>query len=193
MSKKLTVDQIRLAAQNNNIPYAALRAVIDVECAGNGFNADGTPTILFERHVFWRRLGAIKWFTKRLEIMRKHPTVCNPVAGGYGGYAMQHKKLAIASSYNRDEALQSCSWGLGQVMGYHWQSLGYPSLQAFINAMYANEAGQIDAMIRFIKKNGLLGYLQKQQWSSFARGYNGAGYKRNNYDVKLAAAYRKYL
>lgn len=193
MSKKLTVAQIQDAARDAKIPYAALRAVIEIEASGNGFNPDGTPVILFERHVFWRRLGAIRWFTKRLEIMAKHPTVCNPVAGGYGGYNIQHKKLEIAASYNREEALQSCSWGLGQVMGYHWQSLGYPSLQAFINAMYANEAGQLDAMIRFIKKNGLLGYLQKQQWSSFARGYNGAGYKRNNYDVKLAAAYRKYL
>ena len=42
MSKKLTTEQIKTVAKENNIPYAALRAVIEVEAKGDGFNADGT-------------------------------------------------------------------------------------------------------------------------------------------------------
>ena len=29
-------------------------------------------------------------------------------------------------------------------------------------------------------------------WSAFARAYNGAGYAQNQYDTKIAAAYRHY-
>jgi hypothetical protein len=34
--------------------------------------------------------------------------------------------------------------------------------------------------------------LENLDWAKFARGYNGAGYKQNKYDEKLAAAYKKY-
>lgn len=192
MSKKLTEQQIRKVAADNGIDYASLRAVIDVEARGSGFFSNGLPAILFERHIFWRRLGEIRWFTMRDKIMALHPRVCNPIAGGYGGFSEQHTKLEIAASYNRDVALESASWGLGQVMGYHWKSLGYASLQEFINAMYHSEYKQLDAMVRFLKVNGLIGRLNRQDWSGFAYRYNGAGYARNNYDEKLAQAYRKY-
>lgn len=192
MSKFLTEQQIKDAAKSANIEYAALKAVIDVEARSSGFFSTGEPAILFERHVFWRQLGAIRWFTMRLRIMAAHPRVCNPRSGSYGRYSEQHDKLRIAASYNRDAALQSASWGIGQVMGYHWRALGYPSLQQFINDMYHSEARQLEAMIRYIKTNNLTDELQRHDWAGFARGYNGAGYRRNNYDEKLRQAYNRY-
>lgn len=77
-------------------------------------------------------------------------------------------------------------------MGYHWKSLGYESLQAFINAMYKDEASQLDAMCRYIRINGLIPFLQNKDWAGFAKRYNGIGYKKNAYDVKLAQAYQKF-
>ena len=192
MSKFLTEQQIKDAAKNANIEYAALKAVIEVEARSSGFFSTGEPAILFERHVFWRQLGAIRWFAMRLKIMVARPRFCNPQSGSYGLFSEQHDKLRIAASYNRDAALQSASWGIGQVMGYHWQALGYPSLQQFINDMYHSEAKQLEAMIRYIKVNNLVDELQRHDWAGFARGYNGAGYKRNNYDEKLRQAYNKY-
>lgn len=192
MSKFLTEQQIKDAAKNANIEYAALKAVIEVEARSSGFFSNGEPAILFERHVFWRQLGAIRWFTMRLKIMALHPRVCNKYSGGYGYFSEQHDKLRIAASYNRDAALQSASWGIGQVMGYHWKALDYPSLQQFINDMYHSEAKQLEAMIRYIKVNNLVDELQRHDWAGFARGYNGAGYKRNNYDEKLRQAYNKH-
>lgn len=192
MSKFLTEQQIKDAAKKASIEYAALKAVIEVEARSSGFFSTGEPAILFERHVFWRQLGAIRWFTMRLKIMAAHPRVCNPRAGGYGRYSEQHDKLRIAASYNREVALESASYGIGQVMGYHWENLGYPSLQSFINDMYHSEAKQLEAMIRYIKVNNLVDELQRHDWAGFALGYNGAGYKRNNYDEKLRQAYYKY-
>ena len=192
MSKKLTEAQIAAQAKALVIEVAALRAVIEVECKGSGFNADGTPVILFERHVFRQRLIANGKAVVADKAMRERPDLCSKSTGAYGLYSAQHGRLNAAAQYHRDSALESASWGIGQVMGYHWQALGYPSLQAFINAMYKDEASQLDAMCRYIKVNNLVNALKNKDWKSFARGYNGAAYAKNSYDVKLGNAYKKW-
>ncbi|HHP0285006.1 N-acetylmuramidase family protein [Acinetobacter baumannii] len=190
MSKKLTESQMAEQAKILGIEPAALQAVIDVECKGSGFNQDGTPVILYERHVMRQRLIANNKVKIADEMMRKRPDLCSKTSGGYGLYSQQHAKLNDAAKFDRTSALESCSWGIGQVMGYHWYSLGYPSLQAFINAMYKDEASQLEAMCRFIKVNGLVNALKNKDWKAFARGYNGPAYAKNNYDVKLGNAYK---
>lgn len=191
-SKKLTDAQIRQEAKGLNVEFACLKAVIQVECRGNGFNDDSTPVILFERHKFYEGLIKIKWITKAKQWSKEYPNICNPVSGGYGKEREQHNRLAQAAALNRDVALESCSWGIGQVMGYHWQSLGYKSLQSFINAMYKDEQSQLEAMCRYIKKNNLIDELQRKDWEAFARGYNGSAYKKNNYHTKLRDAYKQF-
>lgn len=192
MSKKITTAQIHNQAKTLGVSYAVLRAVIEVECKGNGFNDDDTPIILFERHVMRQRLIA-NGQTKIVDTMIiKRPDLCSKTTGGYGLYSAQHGRLSDAAKFHRDSALESCSWGIGQVMGYHWKALGYDSLQAFVNAMYANEASQFDAMCRYIKVNGLINALKNKDWKAFARGYNGSAYAKNSYDTKLANAYKKW-
>ena len=190
--KKITLQQISSAAKTLNVPIPALQAVIEVECKSSGFNNDGTPVILFERHVFRQRLIANGKAAIAAKVQRERPDLCNKSAGGYGLYSAQHGRLAVAATYDRNSALESASWGVGQVMGYHWKGLGYPTLQTFINAMYSDEAAQLDAMCRFIKVNGLDGYLRKQDWAGFALRYNGSNYAKNGYDVKLGNAFKKF-
>jgi hypothetical protein len=55
-----------------------------------------------------------------------------------------------------------------------------------------SEANQLRHMANFIKSAGLLDELQAKNWAGFARGYNGPGYAKNAYDVKLADAYNKF-
>ena len=192
MSKKLTTEQIQTIAKENNIPYAALRAVIEVECKGSGFNSDNTPVILFERHIFRRQLIANGKESLAVQLTKERPDICNTTMGGYGKYSQQHSRMGDAARYDRTSALESASWGIGQVMGFHWKTLGYPSLQSFINAMYKDEASQLEAMIRYIKVNKLDVHLRNLNWVAFAKGYNGASYKVNKYDEKLATAYNKF-
>lgn len=191
--KILTNEQIKDLANKHGIEYACLKAVVEVEASGKGFIGD-LPKILYEPHIMHRLLTKKNYITIRNNLMKAHPNLCYPRWGTYkyGAESIQHKRLEVASQYNRDTALESCSWGLGQVMGYHWKSLGYESLQAFINDMYESEAKQLEAMIRFIKVNGLLLALKNKDWVKFARGYNGAGYAKNKYHIKLANAYAKY-
>ena len=112
MSKKLTEAQIQAQALGLGIEVAALKAVIEVECKGSGFNADGTPVILFERHVFRQRLIANKRDLDLALAMRERPDLCNKSAGGYGLYSAQHGRLNAAAQYHRESALESASWGI---------------------------------------------------------------------------------
>lgn len=191
--KTLTNEQIKDLANKHGIEYAGLKAVVEVEASGKGFIGD-VPKILYEPHIMHRLLTKKNYITIRNNLMKAHPNLCYPRWGTYkyGAESIQHRRLEIASQFNRDTALESCSWGLGQVMGFNWKSLGYESLQAFINDMYESEAKQLEAMIRFIKVNGLLLALKNKDWVKFARGYNGSGYAKNKYHIKLANAYAKY-
>jgi hypothetical protein len=78
-------------------------------------------------------------------------------------------------------------------MGYHWKVSGYATLQVFINAMYKDEALQLDAMRRYIKVNDLINALKNKDWKKFARDYNSVAYAKNSYDIKLVNAYKKWL
>lgn len=191
MGKYLTDKDFAKAAAELGINPSVLKAVREVEGRGNAFNKDGRPTILFERHVFYERLGEHYYYTVRRQAMKDRPDLCwsrPTVAGGYGLYSEQVDRLDAAAKYHRDSALEACSWGIGQVMGYWWKELGYPSLQHFINDMYESEAKQLEAMCRYIKHFGLVDELQRGDWRGFAKGYNGPSYYKHNYHGRLAAA-----
>lgn len=189
-SKKLSKNDVLVAALGLGVEPAALKAVIDVEAASSGFDNQGRPTILFERHKMWSELTKINWITKRNELAAKYPDICNKSSGAYN-VRPQYEKLRIASELNWDVAHKSASWGLGQVMGFNATSLGYADIKEFIDAMYESEAKQLDAMCRFIKINRLTSALKSRNWAAFAKGYNGSSYAINKYDLKLAVAYAK--
>ena len=191
VNKKLSKDDIVAAAKELAVEPAALKAVIDVEAAGDGFDNRGRPTILFEPHIFWRELGAISYFTKRAELQKSHDGILSPEwdKSLYKVGGSSHDKLAIAADLNWDAAHKSASWGLGQIMGFNAEKIGYATLKEFIDDMYESEAKQLKAMGMFLKTNGLIGKMQRHDWAGFARGYNGKAYAKNQYDVKLAAAY----
>ncbi|WP_349367979.1 N-acetylmuramidase domain-containing protein [Salinarimonas sp.] len=181
----LTPAGVEAALARLSLEPAALWAVMRVEAKACGFLADRRPVILFERHVFHRRTGGV--------FASSHPEVSNPKPGGYGRPgAHQHDRLAAAQALDRVAALESASWGLGQVMGFNAGVAGYPDVVAFVAAMRAGEDAQLGAMAAFIAANGLDRALRRRDWTGFARGYNGPGFARNAYDVKLATAFADY-
>ncbi|MDN5567042.1 MAG: N-acetylmuramidase family protein [Psychrobacter sp.] len=190
VSKKLVKQDIINTAKSLVVEAATLKAVIDVEARSSGFDNEGRPAILFERHKMWKYLGEANYITKRDQLNALFPDIYSELPGAYN-VCSQYEKLAVAEVLHWDAAHKSCSFGLGQVMGFNFSSLGYPSLKAFVDAMYESEAKQFDAMARYIKVNNLLDELQRHDWAGFAKGYNGRGYAINEYDTKLAAAYVK--
>lgn len=179
------------AADALGVPVAAVRAVNEVESLGGGFLPDGRPKILFERHVMYRQLRDADQDADALA--RRYPNIVNPKRGGYAGGASEHMRLSAAAEIDRACALASASWGLFQIMGYHWQRLGYVSIEAFVDAMRSGEAAHLDAFVRFVMADpALLRALRGQKWGTFANLFNGPAYKDNLYDVKLARAFARY-
>ena len=78
-------------------------------------------------------------------------------------------------------------------MGFNYQTCGFSNVTSFVNEFYKGQKQQLLAFVKFIKGSGLAKHLIDKNWDSFARGYNGPEYKKNNYDVKLKTAYEKYV
>jgi len=168
------------------VERVALWACLRVETSGFGFLPDRRPRILFERHIFHRETGAAFDHTA--------PDISGASPGGYGaGGPLQYTRLSAAIALNRLAALRSASWGIGQVMGFHAEGLGYQDVEALVVAMVKSEDEQLRAMTSFIEESGLHRAMQQKDWTSFARGYNGSDFAKNHYDDKLSAEYAKLL
>jgi hypothetical protein len=118
--------------------------------------------------------------------------VSNAESGGYTGGVSEYKRLAQAVALDRKAALESASWGLGQVMGFNSGSAGFANAEDLVRAMCESEDRQFGAMLAFIDHEGLAGFLQAQDWRTFARRYNGPAFEKNKYDVKLKDAHAEY-
>lgn len=191
----ITENRYKKSAEKIGCEVATLKAVATVESNGSGFQSDGTPTILFEPHIFWKQLK-LNGINPE-ELLKKDPSLSDilyPVWGSkpYGKYSLQSNRLERASKINREAALMSTSYGLFQIMGFNWNLCGVSSLQDFINAMYKNEDSHLDMFDDYIVNSGLDDELKNKDWKGFARGYNGSSYTKNNYDKKLKEAYNKF-
>lgn len=186
--------QIDIDRAAERLGVAAVMAVNAIESAGCGYLDDGRPVILFERHQLYRLLKETEVDANALA--ERYPALINPKRGGYAGGAVEWSRLAGARQATAEYpylAEQACSWGAFQIMGYHWQALGYESPAAFIVSMHSGEAAQLDAFIRFIEADPALHKaLKAKKWAEFARIYNGPAYKENHYDVKLARAFEQF-
>jgi hypothetical protein len=139
---------------------------------------------LFERHYFHRLTNG--------RYDAQHAAISNATAGGYGKFTEQYAKLAEAYSLDRDAALKSASWGRFQIMGSSFRSAGFDSVESFVLAMTESEARHLGAFVNFIARSAALrDPLRAKNWAAFAAAYNGGGYKRNDYDTKLKAAYER--
>lgn len=163
-----------------------IHAFIDVETRGTGFDAQGRPRILFERHVFHRYLPAA------LRTKAVNAGLASKTPGGYGKESEQYGKLERAMKIDRKAALYACSWGLGQVMGFNHAVAGFDDVEEMILAFMADEEAQLEASVNFILANHLDDELRRHDWAGFARGYNGPNYRINRYDEKLAEAFAKW-
>ena len=192
--KTLNESDFQRAATKLGCHVAAVKAVCEVEAPNGGFDASGEPRILFEGHKF-------SALTKG-RYDKTHPTISYPkwvrtfYAKGPTSDARnagEHQRLAEASALDRPAALMSASWGKFQIMGANYGSCGYPTLQGFINAMYAGVDGHFAAMVGFIRSDAdMVRALRRHDWASFARLYNGPAFRQNKYDSKLADAYAQH-
>jgi hypothetical protein len=188
---KLSSDDIKNLADELDVEEAALRAVLQVETGGKGFDVRSRPKALFERHIFYRELGpqpdlqgnAVraglaypKWGEK------PYPSNSDGV----------YSEISAACDIDLEAALRSTSWGLGQIMGSNCKMVGFGAAVDMVKDAMISEANQLKQWAAFVKSAGLLDNLRDKDWAGFAKGYNGPAYAKNQYDVKLASAYDKF-
>lgn len=176
-----------------------IHAVIDVEAPKDGFDAQGRPRILFEPHVFYRNLPAGRL---REQAVKAGLACKNWGQIPYGKESEQYPKLLRALLIDETAALKACSWGRGQVLGENHVAAGYETVQAMVADFTLDEDNHLEAAIRFIRANRLddeLRVLDKlarrvtpDDCRPFVRGYNGAGYEKNGYHTKFAAALNRW-
>lgn len=186
MGKLLSEADYSAAASSLGVEVATIKAVAEIESRGAGFLPNGKPVILYEPHIFSR-------YTNR-QFDAAYPTLSYPKwkPGNYGPISAQWPKFEQASELNREAAILACSWGKFQIMGFNYRACGLPSAMAFRVAMERSEGDHLMAFCAFVRTRGLVDELQRKDWAGFSRGYNGAGYAANQYDLKLARAYAKH-
>jgi hypothetical protein len=192
-SNTLTMGDFGRAARELGVDVATIRAVAEVESSGSGFTQDGRPTILYEAHVFHRQTrGRHAGVCDRRGVALSSPRWDRALYGRAG--AAQHDRLDDASAFDWDAAHKACSWGLFQILGENHKRAGHETIRSFVDAMHnGGAAAHLDAFVAFIKGDKrLVEALSRHDWREFARLYNGPGYAANQYDTKLARAYRKW-
>ena len=184
-------DYIKVAVELD-VEVAALKAIKEVESGGKAI-INGVPTMLFEGHIFWKQLLARKIDPRKYvkgneNILYPKWTKAHYTCKNAGEYARLQKAIKI----NEAAAYESASYGMFQIMGNNYQMCGYRNAKEFYMDMCKSEEKQFYAFVKFIKAKGIVPYLKAKNWAQVACRYNGTGYKKNNYDVKLASAYNKY-
>jgi len=167
--------------------YEAIKAVADIESAGEGFLSSGEPKILFEAHHFSRLTRHRYDYT--------HPNISSLTWNRalYKGGLAEHTRLAEAVLLDRTAALQSASWGKFQIMGFNAKRAGFKNVFHMVDEFETGEGKHLEGFVKYIKFTLLDDELKAKDWSGFARQYNGKLYYKNEYDKKLKEAYLKYL
>jgi hypothetical protein len=179
-AKRLDDADIPRIAAGIGVGEDEIHAVLDVETSGSGFDHLNRPKMLFEPHIFYRQLEG----EERAEAVRLK--LAYPRWGTARYPADSYPRLIHAMAISQPAALRSCSWGLGQIMGFNHELAGYPTALAMVLDFLDDEEKHLQAMVRFIKEAGLDDELRRHDWRGFASGYNGPGYAQHGYHTKLA-------
>lgn len=113
--------------------------------------------------------------------------------GGQAEWLRLHRAMQL----DRRAALRSASVGGAQIMGFNHELAGFASVEAFWDAMKVSEVEHLKAFATFIQRSSLADELrlisnQSADCVPFARGYNGAGFQKNQYHIKIASAHRRW-
>jgi len=186
MKDKVTPKQVEQLATDYGYDPAYIKAFIEVESAGKGFSKDGKILIQFEPHLFKRFHKNWKpsaWSDNKVSVQSE-----------------EWKSFNSAYAQNPDAAMMATSIGMGQILGQHYERLGYDNVGAMWEDFKRGEYQQVDGILRFIKADKRLhtAVLEKDH-HLVATYYNGEGYKALAlklgtvpYDRKLKEAYERY-
>lgn len=109
---------------------------------------------------------------------RRHPA--EPFGPCHQGQEQEYDVLEVARSLAGDAiACQCISIGGPQIMGFHYERLGFSTPRELFDAFQASEGAQVRGFFSFCEGCGRPGEatdsLRRRDWETFARLYNGSG------------------
>lgn len=177
----ISADDLAAYATRLGCTVAQINAVASVESSGGGFDKIGRPKIRYERHWFHRQTRG-----------KFAPSDYSAPSVDWSRFD-SWERLSDACGRDPDAAFSACSWGKFQVMGGHWQKLGYPSPYSMAWTTAQSEADHYEMLVRYIEVFGLKASLRAlsgdvDDCRAFAKAYNGAAFETGGYHQKLARA-----
>lgn len=178
---------IAIKDSGTKIEFSVLMAFIAVESGGRGFDEKtGKLLIQFEPH----------WFKKKAPYAPSGNWSVNKV----DRQEAEYKAFSEAFRIDSIAAMESTSIGLPQIMGFHWERLGYSSVGAMWDDFKKSETHQVKALIKFIETDKrLMKAILEKDWHMVAMIYNGAGYARlalkygrEPYNLSMQREYEKW-
>ena len=174
MNDKLK-DIIKLFAKQYHLDWRILFAILQKESNAKGFDNKGNIKKRFEKHIY-------SGFKSVLEGVRKrHPQLPGLDADWI-------------KSHSLDEIEQlSTSFGIAQIMGWHYPLLYYRSIEDMVQAWKDSEEIQVRDFCLFCVRynNGkFLQALKDLNIISIATQYNGSGFAKNNWDKDVQDYYK---
>lgn len=186
---------VRDLADSKGIPQDFALGIVAKESAGNVLwpvGGEQLPSIRIEGHYFYRELAhdpAKQATAVRLGFAAKDSGVVKNPGTMTGRYA----KLQSMAAIEAEAAYRSISIGIGQVMGANFRACGYSNAREMFKDAMKGLAAQAEQMLSFIHADRrLVKAANEHDYKTFARIYNGPGYKKNRYDTELAKFVRRY-
>ena len=191
---KLVAADFVNAATELGIEAAAVHAVSMVESSGGGFDAKKRPVIRYENHIF-RALTKARYDKSHPNLSAAYNSAQYKSTHRFGGIQYADEQwglLDAAFSLAPNEAVMACSWGMFQVMGENYKSVGWTDLHQFVTDMFYSASQHLRAFLGYCRHAGLVPDLKTHAWARFAQGYNGPSYRQNHYDTQLAHYFAQY-
>lgn len=178
--KPITLQEIHQLSVEFGVPVSRIQAIKHVESGGIGFDKKTGKIIIQFEPVWFRRKSPYtpsgKWSVNGVERQ-----------------AEEWKAFNDAFAKNPNAAMEATSIGIMQVMGFHWELLGFDSVGAMWDYAKKSEYNQLRISLLFIKSNKkMFKALVAGNWKVVAYYYNGEYYWKLKYDVKLQKADKMY-
>lgn len=191
-STHITEFDMKTAADTLGVELAAIKAVIEIEAgyAHRGIVSPGIPIVFFQRAVFLKK--AAKNNSDLTQARKLYPELFSTGTSSKPRVYHHYDLLQKAMKVDPVAAVESTFWGMFQIGGFNWKRCGAGSPEEFAFRMSMSEKEQFRFFIKFIQHGGMLDSMRQKNWTRFAAVYNGPGYQRRQYHVRLAEAYKKH-
>ncbi|NCP65528.1 MAG: DUF3380 domain-containing protein [Paraglaciecola sp.] len=193
-------------SDTKQLDVACAVAVLCVESSGKGFEQNNSDKLIirFENHKFWTYWGQHnpQQFRQHFrynpdKVWTEHQWRREPLGDWqafHGRQSAEWQAFDFACQLDAEAAMLSISMGAPQIMGFHFERIGYQSVTEMFNAFSSSIQSQINGLFDFFSPT-MLRYLRDGAFKDFAGMYNGKGQKQI-YGDKIQqhyAAFKKLL